>query len=140
MHRQLDNEYNQQQTCLDKLKTYQGQLMSRKEIAELQDRDNLGDDVFIMNNSLISTTLDRHYALVYRNLDAKPTDDMQNVLSETEIDTDRKTRPFASISHLSEFENESEILFMVGTGFLLSPEAINCNEKVVCAIPMGLKM
>ena len=114
--------------------------MSRKEIAELQDRDNLGDDAFIMNNSLFSTTLDRRYALVYRNLDGKPTDDMQNVLFETEIDTDRKTRPFANISHRSEFESESEIFFMVNTDFLLSPEAINCNEKAVSAIPVRLKM
>ncbi len=103
--------------------------MSTKEIYELQQNSKLDDAVFIVNNSLFSTTLDRHYALIYRNLQTKPGDEIQNVLFEIEIDIEQKTRPFANISRISEFESESEILFMIGTCFIITSEAINYDER-----------
>ncbi|CAF3828411.1 unnamed protein product [Rotaria sp. Silwood1] len=94
---------------------YRGQLMSRHEIPILRiNTDHIG------NNAFFSTTMNRSLALFYTG-PAELTDELQSVLFEIELNVhDESYLPFADISHLSSFPNESEILFMIGTQFMLS--------------------
>ncbi|CAF4611206.1 unnamed protein product, partial [Rotaria sp. Silwood2] len=62
-------------------------------------------------------TLDRHLAVVFLNPFAEPNDKLQIVLFEIKLDLQLQTHPFYNISHLSYFEGEDEILFMIGTLF-----------------------
>ena len=91
----------------------------------------------IINNSLFSTTLDRTQALIRTNPNIDPTDSNshQSILFEIDVTMGRHDedlchrRPFASISHLSQFNSEEEILFMTGTSFYFDPKAIHYDEK-----------
>ncbi|CAF1624777.1 unnamed protein product [Rotaria sp. Silwood1] len=119
MYRQLKDIYeldkkrytNENQVVM----VYRGQLMSRHEIPILRiNTDHIG------NNAFFSTTMDRSLALFYTG-PGELTDEFQSVLFEIELNVhDESYLPFADISHLSSFPNESEILFMIGTQFMLS--------------------
>ncbi|CAF3456304.1 unnamed protein product [Rotaria sp. Silwood2] len=85
--------------------------MSRNEVNELAGYR------FATNNSLFSSTLDRHLVTVFLNLFAEPNDKLRIVLFEIKLDLQLQTHPFYNISHLSYFEGEDEILFMIGTLF-----------------------
>ncbi|CAF0849017.1 unnamed protein product [Didymodactylos carnosus] len=102
---------------------YRGQLMSRNEIQQLKYNG------YILNNSFLSTTFERSLASVFLNSSAEPEDEFQNILFEIEIDIREKSRPYADISNLSQFANESEILFMIGTEFHIDDMSYDENEK-----------
>ncbi|CAF1294692.1 unnamed protein product [Rotaria sp. Silwood1] len=119
MYRQLKDIYeldkkrytNENQVVM----VYRGQLMSRHEIPILRiNTDHIG------NNAFFSTTMNRSLALFYTG-PGELTHELQSVLFEIELNVhDESYLPFADISHLSSFPNESEILFMIGTQFMLS--------------------
>ncbi|CAF3300187.1 unnamed protein product [Rotaria sp. Silwood2] len=119
MYRQLKDIYeldkkrytNENQVVM----VYRGQLMSRHEIPILRiNTDHIG------NNAFFSTTMNRSLALFYTG-PSELTDELQSVLFEIELNGhDESYLPFVDISHLSSFPNESEILFMIGTQFMLS--------------------
>jgi len=115
-YRQRKVEHEQQfiSTHLDNpiIKVYRGQIMLRSEI------ENIGEWAgSLVVNSYFSTTLDRSYAVMLLNPSLKYYDQYQSILFEIEIDTRYKCRSYANISHLSQFPDESEILFTIGTQF-----------------------
>jgi hypothetical protein len=94
---------------------FRGQFMTNLEFNSV--KDNVGR--FMSINTFFSTTIDRHIAKIFSGFDAHPDPNILSVLFEIEVDVTRSTikRPFASISHLSKFPDESEIVFSVGSMF-----------------------
>ncbi len=143
MHRQLQIEYKRMQLNWAELKftLYRGQFISSSELRG--QKHLLAPPLFsqngtkIINNSLLSTTLNRSLALIRINPNLDPTDidSEQAVLFEIDVTMGREDedschrRPFAAISHLSQFNSEEEIIFMIGTSFYFDPKAIQYDEK-----------
>jgi len=94
------------------IKVYRGQRMLRREIEYIGEWTGS-----LVVNSCFSTTLDRSLAVMFLDPSLEPYNQYQSVLFEIEIDTRYKCRPYANISHLSRFPDESEILFTIGTAF-----------------------
>ncbi|CAF4643735.1 unnamed protein product, partial [Rotaria sp. Silwood2] len=94
---------------------------------EIQDIENGYNK--IVNWCFFSTTRNRELAYIYLNDLVKPTDHIQNVLFEIKIDCGKISYPYADISSLSYFPNESEILFMIGTVFHVTDVVYNDVEK-----------
>jgi hypothetical protein len=91
---------------------------------------------FISINSFLSTSNHHQIADFYIGNKAQKTD-LERVLFE--IDADPKivsTKPFADISSLSSFPEESEVLFMLGSIFYL--KSINHDGNQVWRIRMSL--
>ncbi|CAF4196718.1 unnamed protein product, partial [Rotaria sordida] len=107
---------------------YRGQIMSRKEINELN------SDFNIINNSLLSTSSDRQLALFFLPEPNQMEDSShERVLFEIEINIHQQSRPYADISNLSQFSGELEILFMIGTAFKIVRQngvSYDENEKL----------
>ncbi|CAF1197322.1 unnamed protein product [Adineta steineri] len=111
---------------------YRCQLMSIDELDGL--KNNIGQ--YISINSMFSTSKQRTTALFYLG-DITTKIDSERVLFE--IDADPKivtTKPFADISKHSDFPNESEVLFMIGSIFRLNN--IKRNGDQIWIIKMTL--
>ena len=138
LHQQLQREYqaSEPRGLETKSTLYRGQTMSASEIRE-QLHPLAPLDPKIINNSLFSATSNRSLALGYVNPDANPDDrnSEQNVLFEFDISSshhDKESfsrRPFADVSHLSQFDSEEETLFMIGTNFRFNRESIHYNAE-----------
>ncbi len=127
IHRQLQ-KYQSENT----LQVYRSQLMSIDEVDNL--KQHIGQ--FISVNSFFSTSNDRTTALFLLG-DTTSSIDLERVLFE--IDADPKivnTKPFADISKHSEFAEESEVLFMLGSIFRLT--SIKRNVDQIWIIRMTL--
>ena len=110
------------------IRAYRGQLLSNDELERL--RKSIGKLISI--NSFFSTTTDRQQALGFVN-NSDISNDLQRVLFVIDADPGRiKTKPFADISSRSEFADESEVLFMVGSIFRL--ERVHQNNDQVSII------
>ncbi|CAF1684212.1 unnamed protein product, partial [Adineta ricciae] len=131
LHQQLDSEHYNQQNNIHTFTCYRGQFLSRNEIESLTSRSyHLPfDGSVIVNTSLLSTTLDRRVASIYLNKQIDPDNDIQSVLFQINVDMKTKSRPFANIAHLSYFDSESEILFMVGTWFEIRENGVYYNKN-----------
>ncbi len=81
-------------------------------------------------NSCFSTTLNRSFAMIFLDQALEHYDQYLSVLFEIEIDTRSKCRPYANISHLSQFPDESEILFTIGTQFRIIDSTYNYEQKL----------
>ena len=91
---------------------YSGQSMSRKELERLQ--ANVGN--FVSMNSFFSTTMDRGTASIF----AEARTSFMGVLFDLRVDmTLDRTKPFADITSISYYQDEEEVLFMLGTVFRL---------------------
>ncbi|CAM4984891.1 unnamed protein product [Rotaria socialis] len=98
----------------DKLVVYRGQFMRMSEFDQM--KNNIGSIISI--NAFFSTTKNREVAKIY--LGATTTDsELISVMFEIEVHLTQNAtkRPFASIEHLSQFTEEEEILFSVGSVF-----------------------
>jgi len=114
------------------LQVYRSQLMSSDEVDNL--KQHIGQLISV--NSFLSTSKKRTTALFFLG-DTTSSIDLERVLFE--IDADPKvvtTKPFADISEHSEFADESEVLFMLGSIFRL--ENINHNDDQIWIIRMTL--
>ncbi|CAF1502311.1 unnamed protein product [Adineta steineri] len=101
---------NQVQSCVQ---VYRGQVISSDELENL--KKSIGQ--YISANSFVSTTTDPQQARRFLNM-PDSTGKLELVLFE--INADPRvvtTKPFADISKFSEFPDESEILFMIGSIF-----------------------
>jgi tetratricopeptide (TPR) repeat protein len=96
--------------CSSRVPLYRGQVMSKAEVQML--RNSVGQ--FISINSFLSTSTDRFVALRFLKDDS---DDLEQVLFEIDADPTVTTKPFADITKLSYFQNEKEVLIMVGSIF-----------------------
>ncbi|CAF1323321.1 unnamed protein product [Rotaria sordida] len=92
---------------------FRGQVMTSSEFNSI--KNNIGHLISV--NTFFSTTTTRDVAEMYSGLgeDTK----MLSVLFEIEVDTTRSMikRPFASINELSQFSDEDEVVFSVGSMF-----------------------
>ncbi|CAF1168229.1 unnamed protein product [Didymodactylos carnosus] len=105
------------------LRVYRGQAIDVEEIDKLITSQNQ----YISFNNFLSTSRDRDTALGFA-LSADVTENRQSVLFEIEANTHlNNAKPFADISRLSCFQNEEEVLFMLGSVFQLTN--INYNEQ-----------
>jgi tetratricopeptide (TPR) repeat protein len=97
--------------CQSSIKVYRGQWMSNDEFNNL--RQAVGQ--FISFNSFLSTSKQRPLAQIYTD---KSSDELQGVLFEIDADPGMKSiKPFADISSYSNFNEECEVLFMLGSIF-----------------------
>ncbi|CAF1310273.1 unnamed protein product [Didymodactylos carnosus] len=110
-----------------KINLYRGQIMSLTEVEKM--KTSIGQ--LISMNSFFSTSLNRDVALQFVKLISKFSGNMQSVLFEIEANTDLKeTKPFALIKHLSYYEKEDEVLFMLGLIFRLVCVEFDDKENV----------
>ncbi|CAF1536898.1 unnamed protein product, partial [Adineta ricciae] len=128
LYKQLQTEYETFKSIHlteSRMKVYRGQIMSRKEINELD------SNFIIVNNSLLSTSSDREPALLFLpESDQIEDSSYVRVLFELEINIQRQSRPYADIIHLSQFPHESEILFMTGTPFrIIEQNGVTYDEN-----------
>jgi tetratricopeptide (TPR) repeat protein len=127
MHRQL-----QRYQSKVFLRVYRGQLISTSELDNL--RQNTGQLVSV--NSFLSTTTDPRIADMYMAGRAQQFA-FQRALFVIDADPKLvKTKPFANISKYSNFDQESEILFMLGSIFRVI--SIDRDDDQVWIIRMSL--
>ena len=112
-----DFETKYQANQINKILTvYRAQIISKNELEILE--KSVGE--FISINSFFSTTSDASTALRFSNL-SKTTEMTAKILVKIEANPNvAKTKPFANISQFSDFPNEEEILFMIGSIFKLN--------------------
>ncbi|CAF4289814.1 unnamed protein product, partial [Rotaria sordida] len=117
MYKHLQKLYSEQYP--DKLPqtVYRGQCMANLEFNSV--KDNVGRLMSI--NTFFSTTVDFDVAEMFSGCGTDPDPNILSVLFEIEIGIIHSTikRPFASISALSKFPEESEIVFSVGSIFCI---------------------
>ena len=110
----------------NKIKVYRGQLINNDELNLMKNSIN----EFLSMNSFLSTTRDRAIALVFARLSSKMTNDMQQVIFEIEINPRLKTKAFATITEMSYYKGEDEILIMIGALFRIVNVIENKEEKI----------
>ncbi|CAF1346366.1 unnamed protein product, partial [Didymodactylos carnosus] len=127
IYRQLKSEHEKlkHQNPEATVKVYRGQIMSQTEIRNLVHR-LLQADIII--NTLLSTSIDRSVSLFFLPQPSELSEGYQRVLFEIEANVRQHTNPFADISHLSYIEDESEILFMIGTKLKIAGGDIYYDE------------
>ena len=118
--------------CRNSITAYRGQMMSQRELNEWCHWKGK----LISMNSFLSTSqkLDIVLEKFLNNNKSTESNDLVPVLFEINANpqvlcssTD-KNRPFAHVAHLSEYREEAEVLFMVGSIFLLNK--ISHNQQV----------
>lgn len=104
---------------------YRGQLISSEELDHI--KSSVGR--YVSMNSFFSTTLDRELAVFYLPCSGNVLEnELHGVLFEIEVDQSvTDTKPYANISHLSSFEAEREVLFMLGSIFKIE-SVVNSND------------
>ncbi|CAF1307006.1 unnamed protein product, partial [Didymodactylos carnosus] len=114
LHHQLLELYlEESKNSLNKIDfLYRGTGMYNKDFHDLQ--KNCGG--LLSFNNFLSTSTEEDVALVFAK-DSLEKKDMTAVLFEIEIDPSIPTCPFADISKVSEFADESEVLFSMGAVF-----------------------
>ncbi len=122
----------QEKQSKSQLKVYRYQLMSKNELNNLL--EHIGQ--FISINAFFSTTIQRHVASFYMG-DGIPQDNLQRVFFEIDADPNlNNKKPFANISLQSNFSNEFEVLFTVGSIFRLN--YINSDNEQLWTIRLTL--
>jgi tetratricopeptide (TPR) repeat protein len=118
------------------IRVYRGQVISADEF----DRMHKSIGEFISINSFFSTSRNRKQALVFTNTTI-PIDGLRQILFDIQVDIRLSTKPFADVSKLSYFQEEEEIIFMLGSVFRITnvyyskdehvwiAELILCNEN-----------
>ena len=102
-----------QYQCSSPVQVYRGQMMSHDELKVLK----ISIGKLISMNSFLSTSTNRQVTLNF----LKPVDNLERVLFVIDAQPHQvENRPFANICHLSEFKNEDEVLFMLGSIFRIN--------------------
>ena len=109
---------------------YRGQSLSKNELKALQ--QSVGTVISI--NSFLSTTLYRAVADIYIG---EAADDLEKVLFKINFDPSIDgIKPFADVTLLSQYPQEGEILFMLGSIFRI--DKITCDENGIWIIELNL--
>lgn len=107
------------------IRVYRGQIISSDELNML--KECLGQ--FISVNSFFSTSIDETRALLYSN-HALSLSNLERVMFEIDADPGMiTTKPFADISRYSEYPDEKEVLFMLGSVFRLDSIHRTTNDQ-----------
>ncbi|CAF4427999.1 unnamed protein product [Rotaria magnacalcarata] len=110
----------------DTLRVYRSQMISSDELETLRQ----SCDQFISINSFFSTSTDKKQALSFLN-SCDVGDNLEPVLFEIDANPTLVTsKPFADVSAYSEFTDESEVLFMLGSIFHLKSVRRSSNGQV----------
>jgi tetratricopeptide (TPR) repeat protein len=125
---------NDLQVQLEKLKSskplrvFRAQLMSLEEFQVFQ--QSIGQ--YISMNSFISTSLNRDLALFYLGNSVLDNENSpKRLLFEINADPSIECiKPFANISELSNFPEEEEVLFMLGSVFRLDAIVFEPDKKI----------
>ncbi|UJR29637.1 hypothetical protein I4U23_017185 [Adineta vaga] len=118
-------EKNRKNILESSMRLYRGQAMSTKELNFLKKRKILS------MNSYLSTSRNKDVALAFaRSIPVSK--QLQAVLFEIYIENTKQydTKAFADISNLSQFREESEILFDLGTIFEINDIEYNHYENI----------
>lgn len=108
---------------------YRGQSLSKFELKRLE--QSVGKLISV--NSFLSTTLYRDVAIIY----VGDTPDLEKVLFKINYNPMIEgIKPFADITLLSEFPQEGEMLFMLGSIFQI--ESVCCDEDGIWIIQLAL--
>ncbi len=108
------------------VRVYRGQIMSKDELNVL--RQSIGNLISI--NSFFSTSINRQKALRFLN-SSVISKDFHRILFVIDANSNVvKSKPFADISLMSDFSNESEVLFMIGCVFRLINIQENKKEEI----------
>jgi tetratricopeptide (TPR) repeat protein len=113
--KQLKNEHEKFIRTSDTrniIRVYRGQAIGLDEL-ELM-KNNVGE--FLSMKSFLSTSRNRSTAVDFASLVSMDGDN-QAIIFEIEIDPRMKTKAFADISRMSYYENEGEVLIMLGALF-----------------------
>ena len=122
-----------QNQCQSLVRVYRGQVMSNDELNIIRQSIN----EFISINSFFSTSLDRSKAVRFLQ-SSDVSADLHRVLFDIDADPCLvKSKPFADISLFSDFSNEREILFMIGSVFRLV-DIRRDNDQQIWIIKMKL--
>lgn len=110
------------------LKVYRGQMLHLTELEQLKNSEGK----IISMNGFFSTSRSRDVALVYAGLDTTKNSmlNYQSCLFIIEVDYTHNNTIFADISDSSDFPEEQEILFMVGSVFQISSVHHDANENL----------
>lgn len=124
--------------CKDNILVFRGQMMSKRELEQLKKfKGNI-----ISMNSFLSTSLTRKVALTFLNccMQSSTSDEsLVPVLFEISADShvfrngDSNNRPFGHVADLSNYEAESEVLFMLGSIFRLEniyPDQLSTGKRI----------
>ncbi|UJR08377.1 hypothetical protein I4U23_012648 [Adineta vaga] len=115
-----------------RVKVYRGQIMSKGELDTLQQSKGK----LISINSFFSTSIVPKEALRFLE-SASFSNDSQRILFVIDADPNVvKSKPFADLSEVSEYEKEKEVLFMVGCVFRLND--VQRNKEQIWEIKMEL--
>jgi tetratricopeptide (TPR) repeat protein len=110
------------------LRVFRGQLMSSEEFQKFQ--RSLGQ--YISMNSFVSTSLNRDLALFYLGSSVLDNENApKRLLFEINADPSIECiKPFADISKISNYPEEEEVLFMLGSVFRIDSIIFESNEQI----------
>ncbi|CAF0991713.1 unnamed protein product [Adineta steineri] len=129
----IQNQLEKHQ-CQCATRVYRSQLISTDELNYL--KNSVGQYVSV--NSFLSTSFQKEIANFYLGDTNHRWTDFEKVLFEIDADPNVvTTKPFADISQFSDFLDESEVLFMVGSIFRLN-SIIHDDENQIWIIEMCL--
>jgi tetratricopeptide (TPR) repeat protein len=124
--KQIRNEYEKFIRTSDTrnlIRVYRGQLIGNDEL-ELM-KNSIGE--FLSMNSFLSTSRSRSTSLDF--VRSTPiTDGLQRIIFEIEIDPCMHTKAFADITKTSYFQNEDEVLIMLGALFRIEKVIEDKND------------
>jgi tetratricopeptide (TPR) repeat protein len=126
--KQLKNEYEKFIRTSDSrnlIRVYRGQVIGIDEF-ELM-KNSIGE--FLSMNSFLSTSRDRSIALHFARLTPE-IDGTRRIIFEIEIDPRLQTKAFANVTSISYFQNEDEVLIMLGALFRIKKVIEDKKDRV----------
>ena len=126
--RQIKSEYEKFIRTSDNrniIRVYRGQVIENDELKLM--KNSIGE--FLSMNSFLSTSRNLSTALNFARL-TPTTDDVQQIIFEIEINPRLQTKAFANVTQMSYFQNEDEILIMLGALFRIEKLIENRKEQV----------
>jgi tetratricopeptide (TPR) repeat protein len=104
---------------------YRGKKLRSIVLQQLE--DNIGALMSI--NGFLSTTKNRAMAIHWFAGAGANRDDCKSVLFKLSIDETMITRPFADISSISQFQQEEEVLFTIGSVWQIDDVSLDTNDN-----------
>jgi tetratricopeptide (TPR) repeat protein len=130
--KQLKSEYEKFIRTTDTrniVRVYRGQVVASSEL-ELMKR-SIGD--FLSMNSFLSTSRNRSTALHFSRL-TPVTNGTERIIFQIEIDPRSQTKAFSDVTKTSYFENEDEVLIMLGALFRIEKVTEDKKDGVWIAL------
>ncbi len=126
--KQLKSEYEKFIRTSDTrniIRVYRGQVIASSEL-ELMKR-SIGD--FLSMNSFLSTSRNRSTALHFSRL-TPVTNGTERIIFQIEINPRSQTKAFSDVTKISYFENEDEVLIMLGALFRIDKVIEDKKDRV----------